>query len=148
MLEHTLGFREENQEFDDVPELPRKGSCDPEQSEHRPKTMDYELPFPCCIARKVGRKESNSEPKAIEAMNREWAKLETTKRPDPKDRGIGCWDISKVREAASVRDEARRAGAKVQFWADSGIVYGKRGASCRKGTNSANIKGVPGRQRP
>ena len=41
--------------------------------------------------------------------------LETTKRPYPQDTGIGCWDISRVREASSVRDEARRAGTKVHF---------------------------------
>ena len=115
MIEHTLGILQKNQDCEDSPELPRRGDDDSEQSEHRPKSMDFEQPCPCCIARKFGRKEFSSEPKAIEAMDKEWRKLETTKRPDPQDKGIGCWDIYRVSEASSLRDEARRAGTKVQF---------------------------------
>ena len=38
-------------------------------------------------------------------MDKEWKTVE----------GIGCWDICRVREASSVRDEERRAGTKVHF---------------------------------
>jgi hypothetical protein len=72
MLEHALGFREENQECDDFPEIPRKGSDDPEPSELRPKTMDFEQSFPSCIVGKAGRKEFSSESESIEAMDKEW----------------------------------------------------------------------------
>ena len=57
------------------PQLPRKEDGDPEQSEHRFKSMDFEQPFPCCIAGKAGRGESSSEPNAIEAMDKEWRHL-------------------------------------------------------------------------
>ena len=118
---------------------------DPGQSEHRQKTTEFELPFLCCIARNVGKKESSSEPKAIETVYKVWKKLETTKRPD-----IGCWDISKVREAARVRDEARSAGAKVHFgW----IVFfcAEKGSELPQGHELRKYKKASrflGRQRP
>ncbi len=77
--------------------------------------MDFENPFPCSIAREVGRSEFSSAPKAIAAMDTEWNQLETTRRPDPNDKGVGCWDVNKVRESASVCDQARRKGTRIQF---------------------------------
>ena len=72
MLEHTLGILKKDRDFDEFQEFPRREDDDSEQSEHRPKSMDFEQPFPCCIARKSGRREFSSEPKAIDAMDREW----------------------------------------------------------------------------
>ncbi len=70
ILEHTLGILGENQDCVDFPQLPRKEDGDPEQSEHRPNSMDFEQPFPWGIARKVGRREFPSEPNAIDQATR------------------------------------------------------------------------------
>ena len=93
--------------------------------------MDSEQPFPCFIARKVGRGEFASEPNAIEAMDKEWKKLDTTKRPDPKDKGIECLDISEIRGEPSVRDEARRTGTKVHFGRIAELCM-EREVNCQK----------------
>ncbi len=70
MVEHILDLFGESQDDDGFPILPREG--DPEPSQHRDKHMEIEIPVPCCIARKVGRKEFISVPKAMEAMDNQW----------------------------------------------------------------------------
>ena len=47
-------------------------------------------------------------------MDAEWEKLRFLKRPHPTE-GVGAWDEGGVREAASVREEARQAGKTVHF---------------------------------
>ena len=59
-----------------------------------------------CIARKVGKAEWQRDKDAKAAMDKEWSKLENLKRPDPNDKGKGCWDLSGVRGAESVQAEA------------------------------------------
>ena len=46
------------------------------------------------------------------ALDAEWEKLRFLKRPHPT-KGLGAWDEGKVREAASVREEAQQAGKAV-----------------------------------
>ena len=46
-------------------------------------------------------------------MDKEWNKLANHKRPDPKDKGIGAWDIGSVRELRDVKQEARRSGKSI-----------------------------------
>ncbi len=47
-------------------------------------------------------------------MDAEWEKLRFLKRPHPV-KGDGAWDEGTVREASSVREEARQAGKTVHF---------------------------------
>ena len=101
---------------DEVPCMP----CLPSGSKlgttaHREMFTLFDGSVPCCIARKVGKSEYKNNPKATSAMDLEWEKLRTNKRPDPKDKGKGAWDETMVREAADVRAEARRDGATVHF---------------------------------
>ena len=51
-------------------------------------------------------------PKARKALDAEWEKLRFLKRPHPV-KGLGVWDEGRVREASSVREEARQAGKTV-----------------------------------
>ena len=76
-----------------------------EQHEHRNK---YVQMHPACIARPVKSKEVKSSPKAQEALDNEWTKLETLRWPDKK--GHGTWDISKVAEWSDVKRRAQAAG--------------------------------------
>ena len=95
---------------DAVPRLPREG--EPQQQEpHREKNARV---HPACIARKLSKKEMGTCPRARKALNAEWEKLRMLKRPHPT-KGTGAWDENNVREASSVRDEARKAGKTVHF---------------------------------
>jgi hypothetical protein len=69
---------------------------------------------PGCSARKLSKKEMASCPRARKALDAEWEKLRFLKRPDP-GKGVGAWDEGNVREASSVREEARLAGKTVHF---------------------------------
>jgi hypothetical protein len=82
---------------------------------HREKTAPYMPTFPSCIARKVPRNEYSKNPKAKAAMDAEWNKLRTLKRPDLKDKRTGAWYEGGVREAAAVRAEARHATITTHF---------------------------------
>ena len=53
-------------------------------------------------------------PKAKKALDAEWEKFRFLKRPHPL-KGFGAWDEGNVREASSVRDEARQKGTTVHF---------------------------------
>merc|ERR1712039_633139 len=78
---------------------------------HRPKKGGepsfFGIPDMCAVARKIPRGRWD-EPVARAALDKEWNKLATQRWPDK--RGSGCWDISRVREAADVRKEARAKG--------------------------------------
>ena len=58
-------------------------------------------------------------------MDAEWEKLRFLKRPHPV-KGVGAWDEGNVREASSVREEARQAGNTchvgriVELWRETG----------------------------
>ena len=60
-----------------------------------------------------------ANPKAKEAMDKEWKKLRFHPRPNPKDKGMVAWDEDSVRELGKVKDEARRKGKKID---DAGIA--------------------------
>ena len=53
------------------------------------------------------------EDKAVTAMDKEWNKLAFHKRPNPKDKGIGAWDILSVRNKRDVMREARASGKTI-----------------------------------
>ena len=76
---------------------------------HQGKIPKIPFPFPACVARPVDRKERNATPDALEAINKEWARLRSIEH----DTGVGCWDESKVREWREVRHEALKAGRKI-----------------------------------
>ena len=50
---------------------------------------------------------------ATAAMDKEWTKLARHRRPNPKDKGIGAWDIESVRNLADVKREARDNGTTI-----------------------------------
>ena len=79
---------------------------------------DFEiLPFStfvnCGVAKKVSKKEWMGSPEATAAMDKEWNKLAQHRRLDPKDKGIGAWDIGSVRNLADVKREARNNGTTI-----------------------------------
>ena len=61
----------------------------------------------CCIARKVPKSEWQHTPAARAAMDAEWEKLRTMKRPDPNDKRRGVWDEDRVKEKRDVIAYAR-----------------------------------------
>ena len=91
-------------------------SAGPPKKRHRPKDVPYSLghiggiPIPCAIARKVPKKEYINSKEAQKAMDVEWEDLRTIKRPNPKDKGKGVWDESKVLEAKDAATKARKEG--------------------------------------
>ena len=66
-----------------------------------------------------------ANPKAREAMDKEYRKLELAPWSDKK--GHGCWDLSRVASERAVREHARTGGA-VQ--GESGIEIEARTALC------------------
>ncbi len=141
-LEHTFGILGENQDCVDFPQLPGKEDGDPEQSEHEPKSMDFEQQFPCCIARKVGRKEISLEPNAIEAMDKEWKQLETTKRPDPEIKELVAGISPKSEKRLVCATKHAGPAPKYNFVRTAELCMEKE-VSCQKGMHSANTKGEP-----
>ena len=112
----------------ECPRLPREASR-AETEAHRDKSdgeqIMHGIPFPCCIARKVNKKEYSQSKEATAAMDEEWENLRTVPRPDPKDKGIGVWDESKVIEAKDARAVARRLGKKAHFGRIAELCYEK-----------------------
>ncbi len=93
---------------DDIPMLPREfASLEP----HREHNAWHP---PGCIARKLSKKEMDACPRARKALDAEWEKLRTLKRPHPV-KGHGAWDEGNVREASTVRDAARASGQTIHF---------------------------------
>ena len=66
-----------------------------------------------CVAKKVSKQEWIASFEAIVATDKDWNKLAQHRRPDPKDEGIGAWDIGSVRNLADVRREARNNGTTI-----------------------------------
>ena len=95
---------------DYIPRLPREGE-NHAQDTHREKNLWHP---PCCIARKLSKREMESCPRAKKALDAEWEKLRFLKRPHPT-KGLGAWDEGNVREASSVRREAQAAGKTVHL---------------------------------
>jgi hypothetical protein len=97
-----------------VPALPR--AVHPRDLQgHREKIRSFEGLYPACIARKVSKNEVQRTPAAKAALDKEWEKLANHKRPDPKDKGVGCWDVGRVMEVDEVRAQARKEGKKVHI---------------------------------
>ncbi len=93
---------------DDIPMLPREfASLEP----HREHNAWHP---PGCIARKLSKKEMDACPRARKALDAEWEKLRTLKRPHPV-KGHGAWDEANVREASTVREAARASGQTIHF---------------------------------
>ena len=59
-------------------------------------------------------RERGTCPKARKALDAEWEKLRTLKRPHPA-KGFGAWDERGVREASEARAQARHNGQTVHF---------------------------------
>ena len=94
----------------EAPRLP--GGFEPSVREpHREKNAWHP---PRCIARRLSKKEMDSCPRARRALDAEWEKLRFLKRPHPV-KGGGSWDEGNVREASSVREDARKAGKTIHF---------------------------------
>ena len=94
---------------DDIPRLP--GEFETLREPHRERNTWHPQG---CIARTLSKKEMDACPKARKALYAEWEKLRFLKRPDPV-KGFGAWDEGNVREASSVREEARQADKTVHF---------------------------------
>jgi hypothetical protein len=93
---------------DDIPMLPREfASLEP----HRDHDAWHP---PGCIARRLSKKEMDACPRARKALDAEWEKLRTLKRPHPV-KGHGAWDEANVREASTVREAARASGRTIHF---------------------------------
>ena len=107
----TIARRSSTEDSDSyVPRLPLQSEPDAEEP-HRDKSAWHP---PCCIARKLSRKEMTTDPKAQKALDAEWEKLRFLKRPHPTP-GVGAGDEGNIREAASVRKEAQRECRTVHF---------------------------------
>ena len=78
------------------------------RKKHREKiSPENNKPFNALVARKVGKKEILSEPKARAALEKEWTRLRSI------DGGNGCWDEKEVREWSDVVKEANANGKTV-----------------------------------
>ena len=67
---------------------------------HQERLPEYPWPVNACVARPVGKKEIQENPKAKAALQKEWDRL----------RQAGCWDETKVRSWREVAAEARQKG--------------------------------------
>ena len=67
---------------------------------HQERLPEYPWPINACVARPVGKKEIQENPKAKAALQKEWDRL----------RQAGCWDETKVRSWREVAAEARQKG--------------------------------------
>ena len=82
---------------------------------HAHQYCDEESIVVSVVARNVNRKEWSREPKAQAAMDKEWQKILTCKRPDPRDDGQGVFDILSVRNKSDVMREAQEKGETTHF---------------------------------
>ena len=131
-----------------APRMPRKTpgeESDSEYSTHRPTSqVDVEAAcassIPCCIARKVNKQEYSQSKAATAAMDEEWENLRTAPRPDPKDKGIGTWDETKVMEAKDARATAKKQGKTAHFGWIAELCY-EKGSELPEGHASRVYKG-------
>ena len=75
------------------------------KSGHRPHVVGARLPWNACVARSVGKREIETNPKAQAALKKEWDRL----------RAIKCWDESVVREWTDVAREAKQSQSKAHI---------------------------------
>ena len=68
--------------------------------EHNP--LNTPLPLNAMVARPVSRKERDANPKALEAVAKEWQRLRSIKHKD----GVGVWDETQVEEKWKVAAKA------------------------------------------
>ena len=66
------------------------------QNKHREKVPDIDTAFRICVARPVGKREAETVPEALAAINKEWDKLDKQ----------NAWLLDKVREWRDVQREA------------------------------------------
>lgn len=112
---------------DDVPAMPVTRGVAPE---HRPILPDHEMHFNACVARPVSKKEVASNPKALEAVLKEWTKL----------REAGVWDETRVTEWSEVAAKARTAGVKAHVGRIFEICV-EKGAELPAGDPGRKFKG-------
>ena len=72
---------------------------------HRVKVAPRRFPFNALVARPVGKKEIESNPKAKAAMDKEWNRL--------KEKNV--WNIEVVRDMSAVAAEAKTNKKEIQF---------------------------------
>ena len=78
-------------------------------------------------------------PRARKALDAEWEKLRFLKRPHPT-KGVGALDEGNVREASSVREEARQAGKTVHFGRIVELCH-EKGSELADGDPEQKMKG-------
>jgi hypothetical protein len=110
----------------DVPAMPTV----PCSHEHRPHVVEHELPFSALVARPVSKAEVKTNPKAQEALQKEWDRL----------RMAGCWDESKVVEWGSVSKAARESGTKLHVGRIFAICV-EKGSELPEGNPNRKFKG-------
>ncbi len=121
-VSESKGWRQD----DELPTMPRQAA---KAQSHRPLLDPTDLPFPAMVTRLVSRSEAQSNPKAAEALRKEFAGLSAK-----------CWDEKKRRSKADVMAEAKRTGVEVQFSAVHGIV-GEKGSELPEGDPRRKHKG-------
>ena len=112
-------------------------ATEPVDYTHRDKVPNVEYGIAACVARKVPRSQWNGK-KEKAALDSEWNKLRTFPHPDKK--GSGVWDEKRVREAATVRDEARKSGEVVHFGRVAELLY-EKGAELMETDPDRKMKG-------
>ena len=113
-----------------APMVPRKCLDTEEHREHVCQTFSATGLYPAMVAKKVPRSQWNT-PEAKAALDKEWSKLCSHKWPNGK--GVGTWDESRVTEASTVRETAKKAGKSVHFGRIAELLY-EKGVNCQKGT--------------
>ena len=79
-------------------------------------------------------------PRTRKALDAEWEKLRFLKRSHPT-KGVGACDEGNVREAGSVREEARQAGNTVHLGRIVEYCHGKKGSELEDGDPEKKIEG-------
>ena len=101
-----------------VPEMPLECESDePEIHEHRDHLYTDPRLAPCAVARKFFKNEWQNNDEARKAMDKEWNKLMSLKRPNPKD-SLVCMsrelDGGGVTEGAVFRGSIGRMVARIK----------------------------------
>ena len=97
---------------------------------HRPHEQGSGLPFPAMVTRIASRAEAKHNPKAREAVAKEWAGLRNRK----------VWIEANRRSKKDVIAEAKLKGEEVQFSSIYGII-GEKGSELPEGDPRRNYKG-------
>ena len=117
-----------------------------ENEKHRDKWPSFQVPFNCCVAEPVSKKQImqqnelikakklSYEGSAQEAVDSEWKRLRSLQK------GKGTWDESNVQEYEKVASEAQAEGRTVHF----GNVFNLcvlKGSELRDGNKGKKYKG-------